>query len=103
MALGRVSEPERNRDTAELWGLGTGGGWYTGWGRAGVTAAGGGGGGAKFELETRSIVEAACLGCSVNPPSDSSNGFVNREGTVPARARLTFGDPSVEGISIISL
>jgi hypothetical protein len=33
----------------------------------------------------------------------SSSGFVNREGTVPARARLTFGELSADGTSTIRL
>ena len=53
----------------------------------------------KLVPETRSIVEAACLGCSVKEAIESSRGLVKRDGTVPARARLTFGEPSVEGMS----
>jgi|SRR5579862_1715339 hypothetical protein len=47
--------------------------------------------------------EEACFGPMDNPASDSSNGFVKREGTVPALARRTFGELSVEGTSDIEL
>jgi hypothetical protein len=42
--------------------------------------------------------EEACFGCRVSS-AKSSSGFENREGTVPARARLTFDKVSVAGTS----
>lgn len=47
--------------------------------------------------------EEACFGPRDNPASDSSSGFVKREGTVPALARRIFGELSAEGTSDIEL
>lgn len=48
----------------------------------------------------KSVEEEACLGC-IERLAKSSNGFENRDGTVPARALLTFGELSGDGISTI--
>lgn len=43
-------------------------------------------------------MDEACFGCR-DIPANSSRGLLNRDGTVPARARRTVGEPSVDGTS----